>query len=545
MPYGDIKKIIEGDVSVEQNDLELHSRDTSIFKVMPKAVVYPKNSSDIRKLVKWASENKKSDPSLSLTARSAGSDMSGGPLNESVIVDVTRYLKNIIEIGNDFAITEPGVYYRDFEKEVAKQGLLFPPYPASKNICAMGGIVANNAGGEKSLEYGKTERYVEELKIVLSDGNEYTLKSLNLNELEQKKSEQTFEGEVYRSMHRLVDSNSELLKKSKPDVSKNSAGYYLWNIWDGKTFDLTKLFVGSQGTLGIITQAKLKLVKPKEHSALVVMFLKDLRSLGDIVMTTLKYKPTSLESYDDKTFSVAMKFLPQLVGQLGGNLITLFFKFIPELMMVLTGGVPKLVLIAEFEGDDEVSVREAADRTQNEIVSNFKLKTHIVIKKSEAEKYWTVRRESFNLLRKHAGTKHTAPFIDDVVVHPKQLPEFLPRLSKLMEPYPNLLYTIAGHAGDANFHIVPIMDFHNPENRKAITELSEKVYDLVAEMHGSITAEHNDGIIRTPYLSKMYSPEVIRLFEETKKIFDPLNIFNPGKKVGGSKEYLMAHVVKE
>src|SRR3989344_8324411 len=277
MSYDDIKKIIEGDVSVEQNDLELHSRDTSIFKVMPKAVVYPKNSSDIRKLVKWASENKKSDPSLSLTARSAGSDMSGGPLNESVIVDVTRYLKNILEVGADFAVTEPGVYYRDFEKEVAKKGLLFPSYPASKNMCAMGGIVANNAGGEKSLAYGKTEKYVEELKVVLSDGNEYTLGPLDPRQLEEKKSQQNFEGEIYRSIHRLVDSNQDLLKRSKPDVSKNSAGYYLWNVWDGKTFDLTKLFVGSQGTLGIITQIKLGLVKPKEHTTMLIIFMKDLK----------------------------------------------------------------------------------------------------------------------------------------------------------------------------------------------------------------------------------------------------------------------------
>ncbi|KKT82565.1 MAG: hypothetical protein A2925_02240 [Candidatus Yanofskybacteria bacterium RIFCSPLOWO2_01_FULL_44_22] len=541
----EIKNLIRGDLSLDDSDLKKHSRDASLLEVRPKAVVYPKDSEDIKKLVGWVSENKDKDPSLSLTARSAGSDMSGGPLNESIILDVMRYMNKIHEVGSDYAVTDPGVYYRDFEAEVAKKDLLFPSYPASRNMCAMGGIIANNAGGEKSLIYGKTEKYVSEMRVVLSDGNEYFFKPLTVRELEAKKSQQDFEGSVYRSIYDLIEANYDVIQRSKPDVSKNSAGYYLWNVWDRKTFDLTKLFTGSQGTLGMITRVKIKLVKPHKNSVVLVVFLKDLEPLGDVVVSTLKYKPTSLESFDDRSFSIAMKFLPQLVGQLKGNLVSLFFKFIPEMLMVLTGGLPKLVLIAEFSGDDGKVILETVRKADIEIREKFKLKTRVITNKSEADKYWAVRRESFSLLRKHSGSRHTAPFIDDVIVHPRQLPEFLPRLSTLIEQYPALTYTIAGHAGDANFHVIPLMDFKNAANRKIISELSVKVYDLVAEMKGSITAEHNDGIVRTPYLSKMYSPEIIELFRKTKEIFDPQNIFNPGKKVGGSEEYLMAHIVTE
>ncbi|HWA64484.1 MAG TPA: FAD-binding oxidoreductase, partial [Candidatus Paceibacterota bacterium] len=160
MNVENLKKVILGDVVTDEHDIAAHSRDASIFQVRPEVVVYPKDSADIQHLVRWAKAEKSSDPSISITARSAGTDMSGGPLNESIIVDCTRYLNHIKEIGDGFAVAEPGVYYRDFEKETLKKGLLLPSYPASRSIAALGGIVSNNSGGEKSLAYGKTERYV-------------------------------------------------------------------------------------------------------------------------------------------------------------------------------------------------------------------------------------------------------------------------------------------------------------------------------------------------------------------------------------------------
>ncbi|HVZ10809.1 MAG TPA: FAD-binding oxidoreductase [Candidatus Paceibacterota bacterium] len=545
MNVENLKKVILGDVVTNEDDIAAHSRDASIFQVRPEVVVYPKDSADIQHLVRWAKAEKAADPSISITARSAGTDMSGGPLNESIIVDCTRYLNHIKEVGDGFAVAEPGVYYRDFEKETLKKGLLLPSYPASRSIAALGGIVSNNSGGEKSLAYGKTERYVRELNVVLSDGNEYAFGPLTLAGLEEKKTKQNFEGQIYRAMYELIESNYDLIQRSKPDVSKNSAGYYLWNVWDRKNFDLTKLFVGSQGTLGVVTKMKLGLVRPKPFSKLLILFLRDLAPLGEIVNAIGAYKPESMESFDDHTMTIALQFLPQLLKQMKGNIFSLAWKFLPEAFMALTGGMPKLILITEFTGDSEAEIADVAHRCEAEIRRRFNLKTHIARDADEAEKYWVVRRESFNLLRKHSGNKHTAPFIDDIIVHPNQLSQFIPELNNLIARYKGLTYTIAGHAGDANFHIIPLMDFHDPANRAAIPELSEKVYKLVASLHGSITAEHNDGLIRTPYLPVMYSPEMIALFERTKEIFDPLNLFNPGKKVHGSKEYMMSHIVKE
>lgn len=542
--FEEIKTKIKGEVETGPASLAKYSRDASIFEVMPACVVKPQDTEDLKNLVRWVLLHKQNDPKLSITARSAGSDMSGGPLNESIIADFTAHFSRIEMFGKDFAVVKPGVFYRDFEKQSLERGLILPCYTASKSLNTMGGMAANNSAGEKSLSYGQTKDYVEEIEMVLADGNSYTFGQLNNDQLEAKLRLTGFEGEIYRRVYRLIKDNYELIQKAKPTTSKNSAGYLLWEVWDKAKFNLAKLFVGSQGTLGLISKIKFKLVRPKPKSELLVIFMKDLKNLGDVVHTVVQRHPESFESFDDHTFKLAMKFLPDMIKRMKGNLLTLGWQFLPELWMTLTGGVPKLILIAEFTGETEEEVYQNLLLAQKEVSDKFKLKTHITKSPEEAEKYWTVRRESFSLLRSHTHGLATAPFIDDIVVHPSQLPQFLPELNQILDKYPSLIYTIAGHAGDANFHIIPLMDLARADQRMIIPKLADQVYDLVLKYQGSITAEHNDGLIRSPYLEKMYGPEVMALFGEVKKIFDPQNIFNPGKKVGSSLDYAMAHIKK-
>jgi len=543
----DLRGIVKGEISIEEEELKNKSRDASIFEVKPEAVVYPKDVEDLKNIVSWASECKAENPNLSLTARSAGTDMTGGPLNDSVILDFTRYFNRVGEVtaippDGGIAVVEPGVYYRDFEKETLAKNLLMPSYPASREICTVGGMAANNSGGEKSLRFGQTVRYVEELAVVLSDGNEYTLHGLDQNELAQKISQQDFEGEVYRRMRGLIEDNYDVILSAKPDVTKNSAGYLLWDVWPNReTFNLAKLFVGSQGTLGLITKIKFRLIRPKKYSKLLVIFLNDLAPLGELVKEVVKFKPESFEAFDDQALKLAVKFLPDIMKNIKTGAFSLALKFLPELGMMIMGGVPELVLIAEFTGETESEADDKLKMAEPAVKKKFpSLKTHITRSLEEAEKYWIMRRESFNLLRHHVQGKHTAPFIDDVIVHVDQLPEFLPRLKDLIGQYPGLTYTVAGHAGDANFHVIPLMDFSDEANQRIIPELSEKVYDLVLKYNGSITAEHNDGIIRTPFLEKMYGKEIYELFGRVKRIFDPENIFNPGKKYGANMNYAMS-----
>lgn len=538
----ELKKLIKGEISSAPDLLETYSHDASLFEVRPEVVAFPKDTEDIKALVDYASRAASKGERVFLTPRSGGTDMSGGALGESIVIDMAHSFNHIKEIGSDYAVVEPGVFYRDFEKETLKHNLFLPCYPASRELCTVGGMISNNSGGEKTLRYGKTENYAKEIIMMLRDGNSYVFRPLNLAELEEKKKLQTLEGEIYREMFSLIDANYELLQSARPRVSKNSSGYFLWNVFDrtAGVFDLTKLIVGSQGTLGIITEAKLKLVAPKAHSRLLIIFLRDMHSLAGIVNHVLGFKPESFESYDDHTFTVAMKVLPDIIRQLKGNVIVSAFRFLPELWMAITGGMPKMVLLAEFTGDSAEEAENNAHRAEASL-KEFHLATKVTTSDREAKKYWTIRRESFNLLRHRIKKMHTAPFIDDIVVRPEQLPEFLPKLYAILNQY-DIIYTIAGHAGDANFHIIPLMDFSRPDAKKIISEIAEKVYELVFAFGGSMSGEHNDGFIRSPYLKMMYGENVYRLFEKTKQIFDPQGIFNPGKKVGASMDYAFSHI---
>ncbi len=548
----DLKKEIAGAIKGEVKDdaatLAIASRDTSLFTLTPELVVCPKDTADVQAVVKMVHDAKAAGADVCLAARAAGTDMSGGPLTTGVVISFTEHLNRVLEVGESYAVTEPGAYYRDFEKETLKKNLILPSYPASRELCAMGGIVANNSGGERTLEYGKTEKYVEELDVVLSDGSSATFKALSPEEVEEKKKLSTLEGSIYRGMDALLTKNAALIEARKPKVTKNSAGYALWSVRDERTgaTNLAKLITGSQGTLALWTRAKLALVRPKEHRAMLVLFLSNLSLLPEIVERVLRQHPESFESYDDHTFELAVKLLPEMLKQMGFvKAARLGIDFIPEAAMVATGGVPKLILMAEFAED----TIEEADRkavAARDALADLDVRAKIEKNERESEKYWIVRRESFSLLRKNLHGMYASPFIDDFVVPPSCYPEFLPKLNALLDQYEtHFIYTIAGHIGNGNFHIIPLMDLSKEENRRVILELAPKVYQLVIDEGGTTTGEHNDGIIRTPYLPMLFGAEMVALFAETKELFDPLGIMNPGKKVGGTFEDIERDMLRQ
>ncbi len=534
---------LTGEISISEEAREKAARDTSLFYVKPELVVYPKSKEDLMQLAKYVHEKRAQNIDLSLTMRAAGTCMTGGPLSASIVADTTRNMNHVLEVSEEEATSEPGVFYRDFEKETLKKGWLLPSYPASRELAAIGGIVSNNSGGEKTLTYGKTERYVRALDVVFANGESDVLRSLSGEALQKKLTEQTESGRIHREMYELLKTEYDVIQAAKPSVSKNSSGYYLWNAYDKATdtLDLSKLVVGSQGTLAVVASATLSGVRPKEHSRMVVMFVPSTASLGDIIPAFLTHKPETLESYDDNTFKIAIKFFKDIALRMGGSMISLGFRFLPEFWMALTGGVPKIILMAEFVADSEEEAEHAA-MAAFEDMKRFNLPLKVTHSAEESKKYWTFRRESFNLLRNRLQGFRTAPTIDDIIVHPKDLPEFLPKLENIFKKYPELIYTVAGHMGDANFHIIPLVDLKKEGIVDTLHALMDEVFELVFLYKGSMSAEHNDGLLRTPYLSKMYSPKLISLFERTKDIFDPLHCLNPGKKVYGDQKFGWQHI---
>jgi FAD/FMN-containing dehydrogenase len=438
----------------------------------------------------------------------------------------------LLEITDEYVHMQPGLYYRDLEIETLKRNRVMPSYTASKHLCAVGGMFGNNCAGEKTLKYGKMEDYVLQTKVIFTDGNEYIVRPLNKSQLDQKISQGDFEGNIYKQVWGIIQENKELITTEKPIVSKNSAGYYLWNVWDPEKqiFDLNKILVGSQGTLGIVTEMTWKIITIEKQSAMLVTFLPDIKNLGELVNMCKSVDPSSIESFDDYSLKFAFKFASDFIGQLGlWGAIKLGLRFIPETFLMLRTGIPKLILMTEVTGDNEVELLEKLEILKKQVTEKFGYVSRIS-RAADAEKYWRIRRESFSLLRKHVQGLHTAPFIDDVVVPVETLSDFLPQITAILDRE-GFIYTIAGHAGNGNFHIIPLMDFKKPETVEIIQRVSTEVYTLVTGLHGSITAEHNDGLIRTMFLPMQFSEKMISLFKQTKEVFDSGYILNPNKKV--------------
>jgi FAD/FMN-containing dehydrogenase len=541
----ELKKIFKGEIDDSKITRETYSHDASIFELEPQAVLFPKDSKDVKSLVHFVTLNRKFYPELAITPRSGGTDMSGAAIGESLVIDMTRHFNRIKSVTSKSANVQPGVFYRDFDPLSIQHKAQIGSVPASRAICTLGGMVANNSGGERSLQYGNTENFVAELKVVFSDGNEYIVKPLDKQELAAKIKQKDFEGNLYREVYELIESDYDRIKHARPHTHKNSMGYNLWAVWDRETgiFDMTKLIVGSQGTLGVITDITFKLVPRLPHSGLLVCFLNRTDYLGDIINVVLGHTPSTFEGFDDITYDLAFKFYNSFRKSLTTAQYLRVQKEILMDRLRFKSQTPKLVLMIEFEGNTSAEVLKKIQDMQADLLQFDGMRTEIEHDEITSQRFWSIRRASFNLLRQKIKTKYASPFIDDLAVRPEYLPEFLPALRAIINKY-KLPATLAGHFGDGNFHIIPLMSIENPHEQAKLEPAMREITKLVLEYEGTLAGEHNEGMIRGPWLEAMFGKEMVGHFRATKNIFDPQNIFNPRKKVDADWRYSMEHIRK-
>jgi FAD/FMN-containing dehydrogenase len=276
----------------------------------------------------------------------------------------------------------------------------------------------------------------------------------------------------------------------------------------------------------------------------LIIFLNHLDNLGEVIKKVLSHKPATFEGFDNYTLKLSFRLFFNFKKTLGWKqTIRLGLQLLPSLIN-FRRGIPKMVLIAEFNGKTDEEVAEKVRALHKDMVE---FGHDALFEEDETEqkemKFRIMRRESFNLLRNKVKDKHTAPFIDDLVVPPKHLPEFLPRLRKIINKY-KLIATVAGHMGDGNFHVIPLMKFELLSERSKIEPAMREVNDLVLSYGGSMSGEHNDGMTRGPWLENQYGEEVVGLFRQVKDILDPKNIFNPHKKTDADWEFSMNNLRK-
>lgn len=520
----------DGVIDTSDEARKANSRDASIFEVMPAGVIAPKDTTSIKAVVRWAREEAEAGRPVTFAPRVGGTCMSGGSLTPGYILDLKRFYNYVgaVDTISRSIITQSGAMHLSVESAATEAGLLFAPYTSSRDICGIGGMLGNNASGEQSIKYGPTSANVNALKVVLSDGNEYEFGPLTRREVEMKKRQPTFEGEVYRKMTQLLDDNRFTISTHHPHTVKNAAGYQLWDLWDAhqQTFNLGRLFVGAQGTLGVITEADLKLVKPGGFRRMIVSPISDLANLAEIVKTMLRYEPISCETFDHFTYELAERLYPEDA----------------ERANVARG--KHMVILAVFEGDTQQDADVIAGQAK-EMLEKLGHETVWIDDQAAVDSFLLIRRKSFKMLLEHP-TPHTRAeaFLEDTIVPLENYSSFLTELEKVLEEY-KMIYTFAGHIGAGSIRLVPLADMEADHAADRIMELETKVNDLVLAHGGSISVDHNDGIIRTPYLEKQFGPDMMKIFEEVKAIFDPYNIFNVGKKIGGTYDYAVEHVIRE
>jgi len=526
MNIEEIKKLCN--VLDDDQSLKRYSTDASIFDVRPKAVALPKSKEELINLINWARRSTEAGQKTSLTPRNAGTCMSGGSLTEDVMVDMTEGFSWVDDVETNLKTVwvGSGTLYRHLDAALAPEKLLFAPYTSSKDICGIGGMIGNNASGEKSIRYGATIDNVRCVKVLLQDGKEYEFGPLNAAELQDKLQRSDDEGNIYRSIVKLLEDHWEMIWQARPNVRKNAAGYQLWRVWDrDKTeFNLAKLFVGSQGTLGFVTSAELMVVPVPQFSRMLVVPIDNLGRLAKAVKCIVAHHPEGLETYDKHTYALAKEHMPEQAA----------------LAHIAEG--QEMVLFAQFSERTKDETDHAENACQLAL-KNLGFEVSTIKNEAEADAHWAIRRASYALLKNHAKGVRAVPFIEDTIVAIEHYGEYLAALETILADY-QMTYTFAGHIGDGSVRLIPLVNMEDPAAPDKILSLARRVYDLVFAFGGSMSVDHNDGLIRTTFLERMYGPEVVALFNKTKDIFDPLCIFNPGKKVRGSRDFARSHMLK-
>ena len=524
----DLQSLLLGSVTDAADAINYFSTDGSIFTLTPEGIVYPKNTADVRKTIQFLHERAEADPSkkVSVTARGLGTDQSGGAVSDGLQLVFPAHMNNILKLDGDDVVVQPGVNYRALQQMLHTHGRFLPPYPSSIDYSTIGGAVANNAAGEKSIKYGATRNFVKRLKVVLSDGSLIETGRISARELNRKKGINSLEGKLYRDIDRIIDENITTIRKSIPKTSKNAAGYDLWDIKhrDG-SFDLTQLFIGSQGTLGVITEITLKTAYYNPRTTLIVGFFDSLQKAADAVVRLEELKPSALEFVDYHLLDFLKKNRPQDIEGL-----------VPE-------NLPKIALLVEF--DDHSQVRQTLrNRSAQRILKKFGATFRVATDPVEQQALWKIRHSAAAVIWMTNGSKKALPFIEDGVVPARKLHQFLTETYKLLNKY-DLEIAVWGHAGDANLHLQPFLDLSKAKDVNKLFELSADYTKLVISLGGSTCGEHNDGLMRGMYLKDLFGEDVYALFEQVKDTCDPHKILNPDKKIGVTEEYAREHLRTE
>ncbi len=504
----ELYKRVKGDVYDDPVTLGIYATDASIYQIIPFAVVCPKGDDDLNTCVQIANQYH-----IPILARGGGTSLAGQAVAEAIVIDFSKYMNRILSYEENTVTVQPGVLRAQLNQFLKPKGLEFAPDPATGTRATIGGMVANNSSGTKSILYGKTGDHVIELKVMLADGTVIKTKSLTPDELEKKLQSQDKDRIYYKEMMDVVWPLSEVIEERYPKTMRRVGGYAFDDYIASGYGDLNRIIIGSEGTLGIILEAKLKLVPLPKHKGVSVVQFDRAQDAIKAVRTMIKYAPSAVEILSRL-----------LIGYSRKNIET-------APMCGFLKGEPDSIQIIEFYGNDPEELRLRAETMHEELMQlGFGYAHDYYPEGKEFENIWGIRERGLGLLLGEPADKKGVPVIEDAAIPLEHLDAFISGVIEICQKR-NVGVDYYAHASVGVIHIKPILDLRLQEDIDHFKEIANEVFKLVVFYKGSWSSEHGDGIVRSGFLREYYGDLIYEGFIKAKKLFDPQHLLNPGKIV--------------
>ena len=508
----DLERHISGEVRFDRVSRALYATDASVYQIEPLGVVVPRSAEDVTRVVEIAARH-----GVSITARGGGTSQAGQAIGTGIQLDTSKYLNRILEVnaGERWAWIEPGVVLDELNAQLKAQGQRFAPDISTASRATVGGMIANNSSGARSVLYGKTIDHVLELRVVLSDGTTAHFRPLSMPDLHAACSGTTLEASCYRAIRALATSNRGEIDSRFPKVLRRVGGYNLDEFVEpARPFNLSKIIVGSEGTLGLVVAAKVNLVPLPAAKAVLTIEFDELLDALEATPLVLRHGPSAVEVMDGFILDHA-KESPAL----------------DALRRSILRGDPGALLCVEFYGDRAGDLIPRIESLERELAaSGYRCCWRRAISPADQARIWSFREASLGLSMAMKGDAKSLSFVEDTAVAPEKLRDYIARFLQIVRDHD----TVAGvyaHASVGCLHVRPVVNLKTVDGVRKFESIANAVADLVLEFGGALSGEHGDGLVRGPFTEKMFGPVLYEAFRTVKRTFDPSGLFNPGKIV--------------
>ena len=506
----ELRRHVSGEVRFDKMTRALYSTDASIYQIEPIGVVLPRDQDDVIAVIETANRH-----DVPVLPRGGGTSLAGQTVGNAIVIDFSRYMRDILEVNAEegWVRTQPGIILDELNHHMAPHGMLFAPDPSTSNRGNVGGALGNNSCGAHSIMWGKTIDNVIELDAVLSNGRTVKFGALDGEQLEVKLRDEGLEGQIYRRLLSIGESNREEVLRRYPRIQRRVGGYNLDELVGGRDFNMARFVVGSEGTLVAITEAKLRLVPRPRTKALAVVHFAGLLESMEATVTTLELEPSAVELIGS-----------MILRQARANLEY-------SRTMDFVEGDPEALLVVEVVGDSEAELEDKLDTLEYRLRrSGLGYAVSRLMKPADQARVWAVRMAGLGLMMNVPGDAKPLPFVEDTAVAPEVLPQFVKRFDEIIREHG----TEAGYYGHASvgcLHIRPLIDLKRQDGVDRMASIATRISDLVLEFGGAMSGEHGDGLVRSAWNEKMFGSQLYRAFRQVKQAFDPRGIMNPGKIV--------------